>query len=669
MPAYATPGVYYERVDATAPAISVIRTDVAGFVGIAVRGPIDVVVPIQSFRQFQAHFGEFTGQGFLAYCVRGFFENGGRRCWIVRVASKASPGGAAAAETILESPTAQQIWRVTASSPGVWGNDLTVTVKETHRAEAATDPRNSLPESSGVSSITGFKRGTMVRLSQDASPPVFKVVSDVDAIERRLIWFNDEPRKRLPYDSRLTGFDANKPILVQSVEYTFIVKRAGTPIALFEGLSLIPEHDEYGPTVLAPLTFSTTLEPEQVLPLAPLPISIEELRSTPLSVLEPVQVSGLDERILEGGADGLSLLEPYDFMGEDISTSDSDEVVFQKRRGLRALELVDEVAIVAIPDINVQPVRIPPKDTPPTCKPDVCLPNQPPLVAEPRPPDDQELPPTFSDSDVFRVQSAMVQHCEDRRDRIAILDPPLSAARNDQLGVGAIRAWRNRFESKYAALYYPWLKVVDPLRTSVSGLTRAIPASGHVAGQYARTDLEVGVHKAPANNPLAWVQDFTVQVNDEVHGILNPVGINVLRSLPGRGLRIMGARTVSSDPDWRFVNVRRLMMMIEEAIDEATQWAVFEPNDFYTRAKLTLAISSFLIALWQRGALAGKTIEEAFFVKCDETNNPPSERDNGRLLADVGVAPSNPFEFVVLRVGRTNNEFEIAESPMKVGGI
>ena len=661
MPAYATPGVYYERVDATAPAISVIRTDVAGFVGIAVRGPIDVAVPIQSFRQFQAHFGEFTGQGFLAYAVRGFFENGGRRCWIVRVASKASPGGAAAAETILESPTAQQIWRVMASSPGVWGNDLTVTVKETHRAEAATDPRNSLPESSAVSSITGFKRGTMVRLSQDAAPPVFKVVSDVDAIERRLIWFQDDPRKRLPYDSRLTGFDANKPILVQSVEYTFIVKRAGTPIALFEGISLIPEHDEYGPRVLAPLTFSTTLDPNQVLPLAPLPISIEELRSTRLTVLEPIQVAGPDERVLEGGADGLALLEPYDFMGEGISPIDSDEVVFQKRRGLRALELVDEVAIVAIPDINIQPVRIPPKDTPPPCKPDRCLPNQPPPVAEPRPRDDQELPPTFSESDVFRVQSAMVQHCEDLRDRIAILDPPFTAARNDQLGVGAIRAWRNRFESKYAALYYPWLKVVDPLRT-VSGITRAIPASGHVAGQYARTDLEVGVHKAPANNPLAWVQDVTVQVNDEVHGILNPVGINVVRSLPGRGLRIMGARTVSSDPDWRFVNVRRLMMMIEEAIDEATQWAVFEPNDFYTRAKLTLAISSFLIALWQRGALAGKAIEEAFFVKCDETNNPSSERDNGRLLADVGVAPSNPFEFVVLRVGRTNNEFEITES-------
>ena len=199
-------------------------------------------------------------------------------------------------------------------------------------------------------------------------------------------------------------------------------------------------------------------------------------------------------------------------------------------------------------------------------------------------------------------------------------------------------------------------------------MTRDIPPSGHVAGQCARTDIEVGVHKAPANDPLSWVQDVTVVIGDALHAILNPSGINVVRPLSGRGIRIMGARTVSSDPSWRYVNVRRLMMMIEKAIDVATQWAAFEPNDFYTRGKLVLALSSFLIALWQRGALAGKSIEEAFFVKCDETNNPPAERENGRLFADVGVAPSNPFEFIVLRVGRTNNEFEVTEFPLDAGG-
>jgi phage tail sheath protein FI len=242
-----------------------------------------------------------------------------------------------------------------------------------------------------------------------------------------------------------------------------------------------------------------------------------------------------------------------------------------------------------------------------------------------------------------------------------VLDPPFAAARDDKLGVGAARAWRSRFDSKYAAFYYPWLRVVDPLRSATS-ITRDIPPSGHVAGQYAQTDFQFGVHKAPANAPLVWTQDVTVVVNDAIHGVLNQLGINAIRPLPGRGIRIFGARTVSSDPDWRFVNVRRLLMMIEKAIDVATRWAVFEPNDMLTRAKLHLVLTSFLLSLWQRGALMGASASEAFFVKCDEENNPPSERDQGRLLAEVGVAPAHPFEFIVLRVGRAQNQFEITEA-------
>ena len=144
------------------------------------------------------------------------------------------------------------------------------------------------------------------------------------------------------------------------------------------------------------------------------------------------------------------------------------------------------------------------------------------------------------------MQSALIQQCEKLRDRIALLDPPFSAARDDKLGVGAVRAWRSRFDSKYAAFYYPWLRVVDPLRSPTS-LVREIPPSGHVAGQYAQNDFQFGVHKAPANAPLIWAEDVTVFVDDAVHGILNPVGINAIRPLPGRGLRIFGARTVSSD--------------------------------------------------------------------------------------------------------------------------
>jgi phage tail sheath protein FI len=261
----------------------------------------------------------------------------------------------------------------------------------------------------------------------------------------------------------------------------------------------------------------------------------------------------------------------------------------------------------------------------------------------------------------------MVEQCETLADRIAVLETPYNTVTDPTAGPAAAQAWRSRFDSKYAALYYPWVRVVDPLRQN-TGTVRDIPPSGHIVGQYAATDLETGVHKAPANNPLEWLQDVTSPVGNELHALFNSAGINVLRSLPGRRIRILGARTVSSDPDWRFVNVRRLLMMIERALYISLQWAAFEPNGELTWAKIRLAITSFLITLWQAGALVGETMAEAFFVKCDEETNPPRERDNGRLICLVGVAPSQPFEFVVLRVGRAGNEFEVQEIDARGGG-
>src|SRR5215813_11918367 len=178
-----TPGVYYERVDASAPAISVLRTDISGFVGIATRGPLNQALPVQSFRQFQAYFGDFTGAGYLAYAVRAFFENGGQRCWIVRVASEL----AATAGTVFSSAGPQDVWRITASSPGVWGNDLQVALRETHRAQTLTRTGDSVNASSEVNSVTGFSRATHVRLSQGTTR-LYKVVSDIDPVQSRLIW-------------------------------------------------------------------------------------------------------------------------------------------------------------------------------------------------------------------------------------------------------------------------------------------------------------------------------------------------------------------------------------------------------------------------------------------------------------------------------------------------
>lgn len=659
-----TPGVYYERVDASAPAISALRTDIAGFVGIATRGPMRKALPVQSWRQFSAYFGDFTGAAYLAYAVRGFFENGGRRCWVVRVGSEIS----ATAETILQSTGADDIWRVAASSPGVWGNDLEISLRETHRAQTLTDPHTSTPESSAVASVTGFDRGTHVRLSQ-GTKAIHKVVSDVDAVEGRLIWLHPKPELRLCYDRVLdhvlSGFDSDHPLLIESVEYTLLVRELGRLTRVHEGLSLVPEHPRYAPHVLAQLEIPRFSGEVLTLPAAPEPVVIETASGCNLSkwVLLGVPPLKVNPELLplRGGADGLALLNAFDFIGEEVDPLDNDEVKDRKMRGLQVLEEVREVSIVAVPDINIQPRDVPQHIPPPPCIPNPCLPPGPPASAVPRAPAVGDLPPVFSEADIYKVQAALIQQCEKLRDRIALLDPPFKAARNDKLGIGAVRAWRSRFDSKYAAFYYPWLRVVDPLRSPAS-ITRDIPPSGHVAGQYAQTDFQFGVHKAPANTPLVWTQDVTTVVNDEVHSVLNPLGINAIRPLAGRGIRIFGARTVSSDSDWRYVNVRRLLMMIEKAIDVATQWAVFEPNDVMTRAKLHLSLTSFLLSLWQRGALMGATAAEAFFVKCDDETNPPTEREQGRMLAVVGVAPSRPFEFIILRVGRANNQFEITEA-------
>jgi phage tail sheath protein FI len=686
--ASSAPGVYYQRVDAGPPRINPLRTDVAGFVGIAERGPLHTAVPVLSWRQFQAFFGDFTGAGFLAYAVRAFFENGGKKCWVVRVASEAA---ATASIVVGGIGTSAAYWRLAACSPGVWGNDVELTLVTTHHAQTKTEPQRCQPEASGVESTAGFARGTHVRLSQDGLTWVGRVVSAVDVARRRLIWVHEKPEGRLPYDTPVSGFAVNQPILIQSVEYRVIVREGGRLIRSYEGLSLVPEHPRYGPRVLPRVMIAKeggSASEGQVLvkssnvtlsafPVTPEPIVITDLRGESRSAIadawntQGLAPFDLPDRVslpLVGGADGLAALRVGDFIGEESSPWDSDEVKARKRRGLRVLEEEDEVSILAVPDIHIQPrpkTRYAPL---PPCIPDPCLPAPPPFPAPPRPAAVGDLPPVFSEAEIMQVQAAMVQQCETRRDRVALLDPPFSTAADEKLGVNGVRAWRQRFDSSYAALYYPWVRVVDPLRLG-DAVTRLVPPSGHVAGQYAHTDTIVGVHKAPANSPLEWVQDLSMAIDDAIHGVLNPAGINAIRVLGGRGPRIFGARTVSSDADWRFINVRRLLLMIEKAIRVATQWAVFEPNDAITRAKLHLSISGFLWTLWQQGALAGKALEEAFFVRCDETNNPPSARDNGQLLVEVGVAPAQPFEFIIVRVGRVNNEFEIAETALvRTGG-
>ncbi|CAM3776265.1 phage tail sheath subtilisin-like domain-containing protein [Occultella aeris] len=280
------------------------------------------------------------------------------------------------------------------------------------------------------------------------------------------------------------------------------------------------------------------------------------------------------------------------------------------RTGFSGLEAIDEVTIVAVPD----------------------------LVAA--------LEQEAIDLETFQaVQLAMIAHCELMGDRMAILDPP------PNLNAQQVKDWRvggAGYDSKYAALYWPYVKIFDP----GDGSTRFVPPSGHMAGIWARSDGERGVHKAPANEVVRGAITLQTQITKAEHDLLNPVGVNAIRTFPGRGVRVWGARTLSSDPAWRYINVRRLFNYLEESILGGTQWVVFEPNDRALWARIRRTISAFLVNEWRKGALFGSTPDEAYFVKCDDETNPAEGIDAGQVVCQIGIAPVKPAEFVIFQLSQ-----------------
>jgi phage tail sheath protein FI len=237
------------------------------------------------------------------------------------------------------------------------------------------------------------------------------------------------------------------------------------------------------------------------------------------------------------------------------------------------------------------------------------------------------------------VQDALLTHCEVRKDRFAILDSP------ETIQGGVDRLPKPR-DSKYGAYYFPWIQVYDPEDGNVF-----VPPSGHIAGVFSRVDSERGVHKAPANEIVRGALGLKYNVSKGEQDLLNPKGINAIRFMSG-GIRIWGARTLSSDPEWKYINVRRLFIMVESSIERATQWVVFEPNDHRLWKRVSRTITSFLTLLWRNGALMGTSPEQAFYVKCDEETNPPEVLDAGQLIVEIGLAPVKPAEFVIFRIGQ-----------------
>ena len=246
------------------------------------------------------------------------------------------------------------------------------------------------------------------------------------------------------------------------------------------------------------------------------------------------------------------------------------------------------------------------------------------------------------------VQLGLINHCEGQANRMAILDAPPGMSPQQ------IKEWRSNvamYDSQFAALYYPWLKVTNPAATN--GDTEImVPPSGHLAGVWSRTDNERGVWKAPANEIVRGALDVEMNITKAEQGLLNPIGINCIRPFGTRGIRVWGARTLSSNTDWTYINVRRLFNMVETAIMAGTQYAVFEPNDQQLWEGLKRTVSSFLRGLWRDGALFGATAEQAFYVKCDAETNPPESIDQGKVIVEVGISPVKPAEFVIFRIAQ-----------------
>jgi uncharacterized protein len=244
----------------------------------------------------------------------------------------------------------------------------------------------------------------------------------------------------------------------------------------------------------------------------------------------------------------------------------------------------------------------------------------------------------------------LIDHCSSLKDRFAILNTQINAAvQPDNIPTPT--------DNKYAAIYFPWINIIDP----VTGDKKLIPPSGHIAAIHARTDTERGVHKAPTNESIRSVVSLQVNIDKSKQEILNNKGINVIRYFPGRGILVWGARTISKDPLWKYVNVRRLFIFIEKSVKRSTQWAVFEPNNERLWSRIKATLNQFLTNVWKDGALMGTTPEEGFFVKCDRTTMTQSDIDNGRLIVMVGIAPTKPAEFVIFRFIQTQARTEVEE--------
>ncbi len=444
-----------------------------------------------------------------------------------------------------------------------------------------------------VVSVRNFPKAEATLLNSQGKPAIAvrARLAGVDALKMR-VRVQDIPQLPAPKKDDKAPADAEKKAIDPADQsFTLVVERLKSDggwmeLESFREVKLRPTKVEN--QVLTQVAFKNNAMPKYVV----LDVLDAEASLEKVMPKEQEQSLNIDKKLLPTTTSG-------EFEGE-----------VAKRTGIGGLEALDDVTMVCVPDLMT---------TMPGEKLDLTL--------------------------VKAIQTALIAHCESLGDRVAILDCP------PDLTPQEIKQWRmdvTGFDSSYAAMYYPWIEVMDSATSQVV----AIPPSGHVAGVWARNDNTRGVHKAPANEVVQGAIGVGFQITKGEQDTLNPIGVNCIRSFPGRGIRIWGARTLSSNPSWRYINVRRLFNYVEKSIENGTQWVVFEPNNRKLWARVRRDVGAFLRTVWRDGALFGSTPDEAFYVRCDDELNPPESRDLGRLIIEIGMSPVKPAEFVIFRISQ-----------------
>lgn len=485
-------------------------------------------------------------------------------------------------------------FKILAADEGAWGNNVVIEVSHVTGGRSALDltvATNGVPSHANganelaLKSGAGFYKGAWIEIDRGDQKRYRKVTS----VTGNVITVDGDDLPDAQVQPEASG---NGVTFISVCEFRLTVSYANV-VEQFEGLTLEPGTGKYFAEIINAgsklIRIDTSAPPAATHPM----------------IFPSVSATGTLPITLQGGLDGTAPPTDLNYHGLDGGPG--------KRTGLRAMEDIDQVSILAAPGLTGQV-----------------------------------------------IQSALIEQCTRLMDRFAILDPAPKIG-NQAPDLVDIQNQRKLYDSKYAAIYYPRLRTIDPATETEI----AIPPSGHTAGIYARTDIERGVHKAPANEVVRNIIGLEVTVNKGEQDILNPLpnNINVIRDFraDGRAYRVWGARCITSASPWKYINVRRLFIYIEESIDEGTQWVVFEPNDEPTWARVRQSVTNFLTRVWRDGALMGATAEQAFFVRCDNTTMTRDDIDNGRLIMIIGIAPVKPAEYVIIRIGQKTGGATVEE--------